>query len=300
MILNQLKENNTLIIVGSNTFLDDKINQTINNKEVELTTFFGDEFKREEYFSFIFTPSLFYDFKIAIIKNAEKIKDIDEIIKESTRESNNKKIIYFPLQSEKILSNIKNIKNITICKEIKKSYNDYINTIIELFKGTNINIDYNTARELYEMLGRDLLLIKKEVEKISIYFYNKKHPTQKEIFEVINTSQYNSTFKFIEALCNKDKTQALNIYRQLINSNTNMNMLFYLLVKQFRDILLYKISPELVRGQQFLIKKISKASLLWSLEELKKIFENLMNCDYSIKRTSVQLEHLVFNLINLL
>lgn len=298
--MSQPKENNTLILAGSNNYLDDKINQTINNKEVELITFLGDEFKKEEYFSFIFTPSLFYDFKIAIIKNAEKIKDIEEIITESTRENNNKKIICFSSQPEKILTNIKNIKNISICKEIKKSYNDYINTIIELFKGANINIDYNTAKELYEMLGRDLQLIKNELEKISLYFYNKKPPTQKEIFEVINTSQYNSTFKFIEALCNKDKTQALNINRQLINSNTNMNILFYLLVKQFKDILLYKISPELVTGQSFVISKVSKAAKLWSIADLKKIFENLLNCDFSLKRTSVKIEHLIFNLINLI
>jgi len=46
-------------------------------------------------------PPFFTILRIAIIKNAEKIKDIEEIITESTRENNNKKIIMFFLTARK-------------------------------------------------------------------------------------------------------------------------------------------------------------------------------------------------------
>lgn len=298
--MNQVKECSLFILSGSNDYIDSKINEIVDNNEIELTTFYGDEFNKAEYFNFIFTHSLFYDFKLAIIKNAEKISEIIEIIIESTKESNNKKVFCFTSTAEKILNKLKDIENITIYREEKKSYNDYIKDIIKLFEVVNIKINYNDARELYEMLGRDIGLIKNEVEKISLYFYNKKPPTTEEIFDIINISQYNVTFKFTDALCFKNRKEALKIYTQLITSNANLNMLFYLLIRQFRDILLYKISPELVTGQSFVISKTSKAAKLWSIADLKKIFENLLNCDFSLKRTSVKIEHLIFNLINLI
>jgi DNA polymerase III delta subunit len=298
--LNQAKECSIFIIIGSNAYINDKINEILNNSDVELITFFGDEFDREEYFSFIFTPSLFFDFKVAIIKNAEKYNDIIEIIKESTKENNNKKIICFPPESEKILNNLKETKNITLFKEEKKTYKDQINEVIKRFKQINVNISQDDAREIYEMLGRNIELIQNEIEKLSLYCYNKTSPTKEEIFNIINISQYNVAFKFIDAICNKNKREVIRLYEQLKESHTNMNMLFYMLVKQVKDILLYKISPSFVTGQTFMIEKISKAAKLWSMVELKKIFEKLLNCDYYLKRSSIKAEHLIFDIINLL
>jgi DNA polymerase-3 subunit delta len=300
VILNQVRECSVFILSGSSDYIDSKICEIANNKEVEQTIFYGEEFNKGEYFNFIFSPSLFYDFKLAIIRNAEKISDIREIVIESIKENNNKKIICFSIQAEKHLNKLREIKNVKIYKEEKKSYNDYINDIIKLFEQINIKIGYNDAKEFYEMLGRDIGLIKSEIEKISLYFYNKTSPTIDEIFNIINISQYNITFKFTDALCFKNRKEALNIYEKLVISNVNLNMLFYFIVRQFRDILIYKLSPELITGQSFVIAKISKAANLWSIADLKKIFENFLTFDYALKRSSVKIEHLLFNLIDLI
>lgn len=300
MILNQVKECSIFIIAGSNTYINDNINEILNNGNVEVTTFYGDEFDREGYFSFIFTPSLFFDFKVAIIKNAEKLNNIAEIITESAKEKNNKKIICLPPQSEKILNNLNVIKNITLLREEKKTYRDHINEIRKRFEQINININYDDARELYEMLGRNIELIEKEIEKISLYFYNKKSPSIEEIFNIINISQYNAVFKFIDAICNKNKRDAIILYEQLKESHTNMNMLFYLLIKQVKEMLLYKISPTFVTGQPFVKEKIAKGANLWSIDELKKMFKNFLDCDYYMKRSSLKTEHLIFEMLNLL
>jgi DNA polymerase III delta subunit len=298
--LNQAKECSIYITAGSNTYINDKINDILNNRDVELITFFGDEFDKEEYFSFIFTPSLFFDFKVAIIKNAEKYNNITEIIIESAKEKYNKKIICFPPESGKILNNLQGIKNLTLFREEKKTYRDHINEIRKRFEQINVNINYDDAREIYEMLGRNVELIQNEIEKVSLYCYNKTSPTIEEIFNIINTSQHNVAFKFIDAICNKNKRDVIRLYEQLKESHTNMNMLFYMLVKQIKDILLYKISPSFVTGQTFMIEKISKAAKLWSMVELKKIFEKFLNCDYYLKRSSIKAEHLIFDIINLL
>jgi DNA polymerase-3 subunit delta len=298
MILNLNKEANIFVIIGDNNYINNKIKDICDNKNLEIETFYGDEFNRSEYFNFIFTPSLFHEYKLAVIKNAEKISNVDELIKESRKENINKKILCLSPQYEKIIEKLKNDENILIIKEEKKSYKDTINEIIDLFNRAKIKINYNDAREVYEMLGRDINLIKNEIEKIELYFYDKNMPSIDEIFEFISISQYNVTFKFADALCFKNKKDALIFYNQLMMSHVNLNMLFYFLVRQFRDILQYKISPDLVTGHSFMVSKISKAAKYWSIPDLKKVFEEFLSSDYLLKRSSVKIEHIILNLIN--
>jgi len=79
-----------------------------------------------------------------------------------------------------------------------------------------------------------------------------------------------------------------------------MNMLFYLLIKQVKEILLYKISPAICNRAAFCKRKIAKAAKLWSIDGLKKIFEKFLDCDYYMKRSSLKTEHLIFEMLNLL
>jgi DNA polymerase-3 subunit delta len=201
-----LKKKNKYLVSGTKYFLDtntENILKEMSNPEVN--NYFGDEFNKEDFFSFIFTPSLFYDSKIAIIKNSEKIKDINDIVNQSSKSIESTIVFLF---NEYDLKKIKleNKEQFEIYLEKKITKYNAAKEIVNLFKEKGFSIKQITAEDIYALCLQDINIVKKELEKIEIYYYNQNKPeNDKDILDIISFSKNESIFTFIDSFSERKK-----------------------------------------------------------------------------------------------
>lgn len=306
MTLNH-KHSKIYIISGTDDYIDDQIDTIIKDlDDPEIERFESENIILEEYYSFIYTPSLFNTQKLAIIKNAEKIKKFDEILRNSIKASFNTKIFYFNNITTSNLKAFENIENVKTLIQKKRTYKDNINYIIQLFKKANINIEYNVARDIYELSLRDLGIVKNELEKIKLYITTPAlQETQSiKISDITELPTFFSfgtkmaVFSFIDCFCIKDRGKTFLMLEDILGSEENFNIVFILLFKRIKQIMLYKLAPSIVKDQPFIMDKIKNNSKLWELEELVKILEDFINIDFLGKTANVSLENCLVSLVN--
>lgn len=296
-----LKTPDKYIISGSKHFIDKKSNEICGKySDPETNHYFGDEFSSEKFFSFIFTPSIFFDSKLAIISNSEKIKDISMIIEESIR-SIETSIIFlvqdFDIKKFKLPKDIK----INIISEGKVSKYDAIKEIQAMFGKKGFKINNTSADEIYEMCFKDINIIKNELEKIDIYFYGQDKPdSDTKILEIISFSRNDSIFSFIDFFAARKKRECLKSLQNIINSGENSNILFHMLSKRIQQIFLYQISSSLVKGHPFVVDKVKKNTAIWSKKEVYNLIAQLADIDFGVKTGRADITQSLFNLISLL
>ncbi|MDY6820284.1 MAG: hypothetical protein SVN78_01505, partial [Deferribacterota bacterium] len=240
----------------------------------------------------------FTDIKIAILKDTDNYNNVQTLIDSAKKASNCIKIFAFNNTSNKLLKSLNNLPQVLILKEDKKSYKDTIKFIIDEFNKLNLPIDYNSAREIYELIGTNENILKNEIEKLYLYFYNKKTVEKNDIFRALYFSGGNLAFKFIDAFMLKDKKKTIKLFDDLKATKTNMDMIFYMLIKRFKKILLYKVSPEYIKDHSFIKRKIADASKLWDIQRLKLLQDKFLEYDHKLKHSNSKAEHFIFLLIN--
>ena len=65
------------IISGSNFFVEKNVKRILSaHDDPEIMTYYGDDFDKGDFFTFIYSLPLFSSIKIAVVKNSEKIRNI--------------------------------------------------------------------------------------------------------------------------------------------------------------------------------------------------------------------------------
>ncbi len=279
-----LKKKNKYLVSGTKYFLDtntENILKEMSNPEVN--NYFGDEFNKEDFFSFIFTPSLFYDSKIAIIKNSEKIKDINDIVNQSSKSIESTIVFLF---NEYDLKKIKleNKEQFEIYLEKKITKYNAAKEIVNLFKEKGFSIKQITAEDIYALCLQDINIVKKELEKIEIYYYNQNKPeNDKDILDIISFSKNESIFTFIDSFSERKKRLSTYSLDNIISSGESVEMLFYMLSKRIQQLLIYKISPKNLKAHPFVLDKISKSAKLWNIKEIDNLISMISDIDFKTK-----------------
>ncbi|MGA1863347.1 hypothetical protein OWM07_10745 [Deferribacter thermophilus] len=285
-----------ILIIGSSNFIEEKLNELVpKDDHFEIKRFNEENFSLEEAVEFIFTYSLFYQDKYLIVKNIDKISDISKNAHHFV-ESGESHIIF-------TAENLKNVDKLIIdnfenVKEQKLSYKDQVVQIMEIFNSKGVKLEFNEAREIYELCGRNIELIKQEAEKISIYFHNREIESFDEIIKLISFTNVGTIFKFIESFFLKDKKSVLKYINDMVMANENFNMIFYIFSKRAIEIFYYKVNPDLVSGHAYKISQIKAAANKWKLEELSKLIEKLYNIDKRLKTSAVSLENELISFVS--
>ncbi|MGA1845988.1 DNA polymerase III subunit delta [Deferribacter abyssi] len=286
-----------ILIIGSHQFNENKLKELIiKNDNIDIRKYNDENFNLEEISDYLFTYPLFGENKHLIIKNAHKIKDIlsnSELFK-SPCEAH---IIFLAEENNELLKTFKN--SFEIIKEKKLNYKDNISEIIFKFKERDLPISFNEAKEIYELCQRNMEIFNQELEKISLYFYNKKPKSFEEILNIISSSNVNNVFAFIESFYSKNWKKALAKLNLMIENHENLQMAFYMLTKRGLEILYYLISPDLVTGQTFKIAQIKSASEKWSKKELFNLIEKFYQIDKKLKTSTVKMEYELTSLIDI-
>ncbi len=141
--------------------------------------------------------------------------------------------------------------------------------------------------------SNDLWKVNNEIEKLTSY---SKKITEKEILLLTNRETKSDVFKTIEAISQKDKSQALRLLQNHLEKGDSPLYLLLMISYQFKNLIILKELEEKNLSFKksglhfFVIKKITPLLIKFSLDDLKKIYQKIFLIDTSIKQGKIEPE----------
>ncbi len=240
-------------------------------------------------------------------KKIIRIKNIEEIKQEEEKDNIEHLIKYIenPNENNLLIIEAKKLNNTTkLAKELKKKctvVEENTNTksyIKECLKGYEINQESIDLLDEY-CLG-DFTKITSETEKLKNYKWDEKKIEKKDIIELVQKKLGDSkdlTFAFSRSIALKDKKQALEKYRELLQYNIEPLGIIGLLGSQIRIIYQVKLLAKkhlndreianMLGEKEFRIKKTKELIALYTEKECLELMKKLSEIDFKIKTTDI-------------
>ena len=197
--------------------------------------------------------SLFSDKKIIIVNNAyiftgnnKKYLEQDTLeLEKYLNNINDNTILIFNVNSEK-LDERKKITKLIKKNGLVKDFNsiDNISLVKNLFDDYSISND--NVKYLISRVGDDSSLLASEIEKIKIYKNEDKTITFDDITNLTTKSLEVNNFKLIDAIINKNKAEAFNLYQDRIKLNEEPIAIIISLANQIR--IMYQVKQLYLNG----------------------------------------------------
>ena len=290
--------------------LDKKIEELIKNnnfKDASKSIYSLDETPLENALEDLDTYSFLTPKKIIIIKN------IDSINKDEQEEEKAHLIKYLqnPNQDNLLIITAKKLdKKLKLYKEITNNteviipeYNskDIIKELLNDYKINNNDIDY-----IIELCDNDQIKIKNECEKLKLYCIDSKTITKEQIEEIVVKKfgdPQNLVFSFARYIAENDKTNALNIYRELLNYGKHPLEIVSLIANQLRSLLKIKLLEEqnynknqiseIINKKPFYVEKQQELTRLYNLNDINYLIKKLQDIDMKMKTTDLDYNMLI-------
>lgn len=188
----------------------------------------------------------------------------------------------------------KKLQKIARLEEIKSlSGEALIQWILERVSKKQSKMDSKTAFHLMSTAGNDLWRLEHEIEKL-IPYAEGQTITMEMVDELVSDGNIStSIFKLTDALGTKKIEEALKILHRLVNQGEELPMIFSMLVRQFRLILqiqelkaLHHSPHEIatrLKQHPYAVSSILPQCKHFTPNELKRIFEKLLNIDRGLK-----------------
>lgn len=179
--------------------------------------------------------------------------------------------------------------------------------ILSKIKKEKGQIETKAVNVLVDWVGNDLWQLNQEIDKLLAFCKNK--PVTEGAVNLLTKSKLEENiFELTDALGQKNKARALKLISDQLDSGTPETVLLAKITWQFKNLLQIKslaekelpytssqIASEL-RLHPYVVKKSLGQARNFSLDELKKIYNQLLNIDFSIKTNQASAETL-FNLL---
>ncbi|MDU0073289.1 MULTISPECIES: DNA polymerase III subunit delta [Bacillus] len=162
-----------------------------------------------------------------------------------------------------------------------------------LAKSEGKQIDSGAAEELVILCNASLSAIAQEVKKLSTYIGDRDEILLDDVRKLVARGLEQNIFELINKVVNRRRTEALQIFYDLLKQNEEPIKMMALIANQFRLILQTKYFSQQGYGQKqiasnlkvhpFRIKLAIDQARLFSETELKSIMEQLAVMDYEMK-----------------
>lgn len=163
-------------------------------------------------------------------------------------------------------------------------------------------IDKSLSNKILSLVGNNLWLLDSEIAKISNYS-NSNNITENDILGIICASIDDNIFLLCEKLAAKNKKEAINLLNGQIELGISPYYLLSMIVRQYRILIQVrsaldeKISinslPKYLSLHPYVTKKSIDLVNKYSFEELKNIYEKLLNLDKDMKSSKLKQETLL-------
>ncbi|MBE4908046.1 DNA polymerase III subunit delta [Bacillus luteolus] len=160
-----------------------------------------------------------------------------------------------------------------------------------------VTFEDHAAKLLMQLTGPNLMLISKEIDKLSLYVGPEGDITQETVNLLVARTLEQNIFELIDKAVHRKLEEAFRIFYDLLKNNEEPIKILSLLATQFRMI--YQVK-ELVRqgyGQQqiagmlkvhpYRVKLAAGQSNLFSNEHLMGLVNHLAEMDYEIKNGKI-------------
>lgn len=252
------------------------------------------------------TASMFQETKLIVFKNALSLpKDGQEKIKNYLKENHfaEKKEVTLIFFEEGEVKKISSLYKFLIEKsfkeqEFKKLPPAKLKLLIQkeakILKG---EIEPKAIEKIIFFFGDDLWQIDQELKKL-IAFKNREKITEKDVETLCKENLDPNIFETIEAISRKNKKKALQLLSGHLETGENALKILSTIVYQFRTLIKIKSLVEnssftywqfsyqaskILGLHPFVIKKTLPIAQNFSMEELKNIYQKLLELDYQIK-----------------
>ena len=284
------------------TFLK-QIEDILSSSNFEKSTFYGSNLDIDALASSISSLSLFATQRLIVIKEAHKIK------------GNNEKTIAGMIEQGNLASNIVFI-NLQKLRKDQLGKNEIIKAsaekgdvvefrqlypeecikfaITELKKG-NKTISEKDAEYLYQTSGDNLFDLKNEIDKLVLFTGDRCTITSEDIFKCSGFIRQENVYEITNAILENNKTKALKLIDNLLDSGTETFHLFNLFFWTYRRIIMAKTLQKTNTPAEVILRKVK----LWdrnfpdkikkfSYSEVLKKLECLYNAELSIKSGKIE------------
>lgn len=309
-----------IFLYGEDTYRSNQKLKEIKNKFIKevdesgmnLTTLEGAGLKFEEFNQHVKASPFLARKRMVIIKNLisdnkskEIQKEIVELLDQETKKSDQENILVFWEPASIAKTKAKNalwdrlIKE-KFAQEFKPLTSSQLNKWVEKeIKNHNSKIEKQAIPVLAAMVGNDLWQMNNEINKL-INYRQDKIIIVADIENLVKAKYDGDIFKLVDSLGNKNKKQALKLISDQLNLGSNEMYLLVMLIRQFRILLLIKdlqnSNPNITKAEiskelkihPFVAQKVLYQAKNFTLDQLKNIYQLLLNIDFKIKTSSAK------------
>ena len=239
--------------------------------------------------------SMFDEKKLIILENVFKNKDFQDnffkYAKKNKLKDNKDIIVIFYWEGKLAITALK--RQVSMLEEFKPLEGINLNDWIK--KEVNKNqaeIDPEAVNKLIAYVGNDLWQMSNEINKLVSYKAGKLINSQ-DVEIMIKAKIDLNIFKTLDALAQKDKKTAWRLLHEHLEQGENEIYLLSRFIYQIRVLL--KLKDLMEKGTQyynlakisklhpFVVKKSSEQLRNFTLDQLKKIYQQLLDIDLKIK-----------------
>jgi len=291
-----------ILLYGEDTFRSrEKLNEIIQEYQAKhqtglnLMRFAENNLEFNKIREKIEAVSMFDEKKLIILENVFKNNDFqDNFFKYANKNKlkNNQDIIVVLYSGEKLpITALK--RKVSMLEEFKPLEGMDLNNWLK--KGINKNeaeIDPEAINKLIAYVGNDLWQMSNEINKLVSYKAGQIINTQ-DVELMIKSKMDLNIFKTLDALAQKDKKTALRLLHEHLEKGENEIYLLSMFIYQIRSLL--KLKDLMDKGapfynlakisklHPFVVKKSSEQLRNFTLDQLKKIYQQLLEIDLKIK-----------------
>jgi len=167
----------------------------------------------------------------------------------------------------------------------------------------NLNINKDNLKKLSVALGDDTWLAMSELQKLKAYT-NGEEVQYEDIDKMVRGKLDDDIFKLTDMIANNNnKSQALKLLKDQIESGSNEIYLLTMIVRQFRILIQLKSflsktsntfqAAKTLNLHPFVVQKSLPMVSKYPIEKLKNIFQKLLKVDLQLKSSKVSKEVLL-------
>ncbi|MBN1872468.1 MAG: DNA polymerase III subunit delta [Candidatus Omnitrophica bacterium] len=166
--------------------------------------------------------------------------------------------------------------------------------IIKEFKDRKKTIDVSALNILKEIGDEDIDYLRNEMDKLATYVGRSSNVTKKDVENIIGHNHSDNIFEFINALSRKDLRGTFSAKDKLLRSKKSVPEILGMIGWQFRRIKEAKLmmangrtyaqTSKTLRVPSFYIERFMNEIKSFTIKEIDRDMEYLLETDYNIKR----------------
>lgn len=152
---------------------------------------------------------------------------------------------------------------------------------------------------LASLVGDDVRLADQEITKLLTFVNFERPVVESDVMELTAVLPESDIFEFVDALGSRDRKKAISVFHRLLADQDQLRI-FSMIVRQFRLLLLSREILDQYGGEAditerlkihpYVSRKIASQAHHFSQTQLDKIYQRLLDIDYSLKTGKMDID----------